>query len=109
MSIDTLDRIAVILAIVVAPAAVLFAPLYTVFSPWWTTLAGRGLMVKAWSNALLIGLLLLVRVVEIDPYVAAWLRVVILALICVGVNLLFIALIREYLPRFRLWVARRTS
>lgn len=107
MSIHTADLIVVVLIIATVPAANLFWLLYTFTSPWWRSLPGRALWVKSLSTMLLIDLALAVRVLQVGEEWLAITRVAVIGLICIGVNLMFSALLYEKTPIFRDWLQQR--
>lgn len=101
------DRLVLILVFGTIPAAVFFPLLYALTTRWWETLVGRALLVKSLATMLLMALAMLVRGTDVNENVLAVLRLVIMALIFLGVNGMFFALLREQGPRFRRWLRDR--
>jgi hypothetical protein len=99
--IELSDRFVGILIILTVPAALLFPIVYAFTTRWWETLVGKSLLVKSTATLLLMALAMLVRVFEIDPHVAAVLRLIVMALICLGVNMMFVALMKEKWPALK--------
>lgn len=66
--------------------------------PWWTTNAGRALMVKAWGNVILVDLALATLILGEDYPGRGVIRVIGMAAFTVGVWYLLIVLVRTPRP-----------
>lgn len=97
------DFVVGILIVLTVPAAFLFPIIYAFTTRWRETLVGQSLLVKSSATLLLMTLAMLVRVFEISEFWASIFRLVVMAAICVGVNMMFVALIRDKWPLMRGW------
>lgn len=91
------DTIVLVLFLAAGVAVNAYVALYLT-RPWWTTNAGRALMVKAWGNVILIDLALATLIFGEDYPGRAVIRVIGMAAFTTGVWYLLIVLVRT--PRY---------
>lgn len=91
MSVDT---IAVLIIIAMAPAWTALPILVAFTTPWWRTLLGRALMVSTLGTGLLVDISLLYQWLGDDYFLRDVVRLSVYGLICVGGWLMLLAFVR---------------
>lgn len=91
------DTIVLVLFLAAGVAVNAYVAMYLT-RPWWTTSAGRALMVKAWGNVILIDLALATLIFGEDYPGRSVIRVIGMAAFTTGVWYLLIVLIKT--PRY---------
>lgn len=98
MSADTAFASLVVLAL---PAVILYPLIYGFTSPWWTSWIGRALLVKAVGVAILVSFSALYQLFGPDYWGRDYVRIIGMALACIGFYLALFSLIQVKLEARR--------